>query len=321
MGSFQRSAVGFGSDQFLNVAFACIFGTCQGVKPTCPLYGAKFAFPDQGCWQFSSNTGGDPLMISDREDVINLHVGVPRANGLRDDVQLLWSGSALNGYGYNSPSDLGPGVNQFIYSLYNTKYAPPVCGNEPFATWGSIVVLSGYGCASPGGSAQQIYSFLQPQQFFLGRYGYSGPLRCPMVAIACGPTYLGYADAITYKITVWNADCVELDEVQATRFISHPGAPSHPFDGPLPLNDNSIDVNQNDIGITKLQYTHALSQSAYLRAYAYTFYSDYMLTDPTVAAGSQLVPSYPGTAAYQLSDAYGRRRARLSRSAQRSKPA
>ncbi len=223
-GIFSEVSGGFGSDQFLNVAFACIFGTCQGVKPTCPLYGAKFAFPDQGCWQFSSNTGGDPLMISDREDVINLHVGVPRANGLRDDVQLLWSGSALNGYGYNSPSDLGPGINQFIYSLYNTKYAPPVCGNEPFATWGSIVVLSGYGCASPVGSAQQIYSFLQPQQFFLGRYGYSGPLRCPMVAIACGPTYSRLRRRDNLQFTIWNADCVELQPFQAAPSLLRAGS-------------------------------------------------------------------------------------------------
>ena len=46
----------------------------------------------------------------------------------------------------------------------------------------------------------------------------------------------------------------------------------------MPTNDNSIDVNQNNAGITKLQYTYALSQSAYLRAYGYTFYSNWYLT-------------------------------------------
>src|SRR5579863_2994385 len=116
---------GFGSNQEYNVGYTCLFGTCQGVKPVCPLYGARFGFPDQGCWQYYSNTMGDPLSVADREDVVNLHLGIPRANGLRDDVQLLWSASALDNYGYNSPSDLGPGVNQFIYSLFNTKYAPP----------------------------------------------------------------------------------------------------------------------------------------------------------------------------------------------------
>ncbi len=294
---------GFASDQVFNVGYACLFGTCQGVKPVCPLYGAKFAFPDQGCWQYYSNTGGNALMVSDREDVINLHMGLPRANGLRDDVQLLWSGSALNNYGYNSLNDLGPGVNQLIYSLYNTKYAPPVCGNEPFATWGApytpVVVLSGYGCASPSGSAQQIYSFLQPNQFFFGHYYGPGPYLCPAVPLACAPTYLGYADAVTYNLPFGTPIARGPTSFRAPSVYFAPDTPPHPFNGPLPLNDNSIDVNQNDTGITKLQYTYALSQSAYLRVYGYTFYSDWMLTDPTFGA-TEYVPSFPGAAQLQL---------------------
>jgi hypothetical protein len=295
---------GFGSGQLFNVGYACLFGTCQGVKPVCPLYGAKFSFPDQGCWQFYSNTSANALMVSDRENVINLHMGIPKANGLRDDVQLLWSGSALNNYGYNSPSDLGPGVNQLIYSLYNTKYAAPVCTNEPFATWGTasapLVVLSGYGCTSPAGSAQQIYSFLQRNQFFLQRYGYSGPLLCPAFPLACAPTYLGYADALTYNLPFGTPIATSPTNFKVPSVYFAPGAPPHPFNGPLPIYGNSIDLEQNDTEIAKLQYTFALSQSAYLRGNVYTFYSDYMLTDPTAAAVGQSVGTFPGSAQYQL---------------------
>lgn len=296
---------GFGSNQIYNVGYASLFGTGQGVKPVCPLYGAKFTFPDQGCWQYYGSTGGNPMMVSDRENVINLHMGIPKANGLRDDVQLLWSGSALNNYGYNSPSDLGPGFNQLIYSLYNTKYAPPVCGNEPLAAWGTysapVVVLSGFGCRSPAGSAQQIYSYLQPNQFFFQRYyGYVGPFLCPEVSFACGPTYLGYADALTYNLPFGTPIATSSTSFRRPSVYFAPATPPHAFDGPLPLYDNSIDVNQNDTGITKLQYTYALSQSAYLRAYVYTFYSDWMLTDPTLAAGGELVPNFPGSAQLQL---------------------
>lgn len=288
---------GAGSFQILNVGYMCLIGTCQGVKPVCPLYGAKFTFPDQGCWQYTSNVAGNALMITDRENVVNLHLGIPRANGLRDDVQLLWSGSALDNYGYNSPSDLGPGVNQFIYSLFNTKYAAPVCTKGlPFATWGKEVVLSGYGCTSPPGSARQIISFLQPDQFYFG----SGPLLCPAVPIACAPTYLGYADNITYNLPFGAPIATTPTSFRAPSAYYAPGAPPHPFFGPLPLYGNSIDVNQNDTGIAKLQYTHALSQSAYLRAYAYTFYSDWLQTDPTAAAAFQNVNTFPGTADYQL---------------------
>ena len=55
-----------------------------------------------------------------------------------------------------------------------------------------------------------------------------------------------------------------------------PDTPAHAFNGQIPLNDDSLASNRNDTGITKLQYTYALSQSAYLRAYGYTFYSDWM---------------------------------------------
>ena len=103
---------------------ACISATCQGVKPICPLSGAKFSFPDQGCWQYYSGTSADPCRSADREDVVNLHMGIPKANGLRDDVQLLWSGSAFANYFYQSPNDMGPGINQFIPALYGTNTTP-----------------------------------------------------------------------------------------------------------------------------------------------------------------------------------------------------
>src|SRR5579883_2528515 len=67
----------------------------------------KFSFPPQGCWQYYSGLVGTPSFVSDREDVINLHLGVPKRNGLRDDVQLLWSGSALENYGYDDPTSMG----------------------------------------------------------------------------------------------------------------------------------------------------------------------------------------------------------------------
>jgi hypothetical protein len=292
---------GFGSNQFFNVGYLCLFGNCQGVKPMCPLYGAKFKFADQGCWQFYSATASNPLMVTDRENVVNLHLGVPRANGLRDDVQLLWSGSALNNYGYNSPSDLGPGVNQLLYSLYNTKYAPPICGNAPIATWGTTVVLSGYSCTSPPGAAQQIISFLQPNQFFFEQfYGQKGPFYCPAMAAACAPTYVAYSDSVNYNLPFGTPIAKSPSSFRLPSVYFAPGTPQHPFNGPLPLYDNSIDVGSNDTGIAKFQYTHALSQAAYVRAYAYTFYSNWFLNDPTFAGTFANIGSYPGSPDYEL---------------------
>ena len=66
------------------------------------------------------------------------------------------------------------------------------------------------------------------------------------------------------------------------------------------MTDNSLNVNQNDGGMAKIQYTYALSQAAYLRLYGYTFYSDWYLTAPSYAGSGVNVPFFPETAQYQL---------------------
>ncbi len=284
---------GFGSDQVLATGYTCLIGTCQGVKPICPLYGAPWSnqpvatIGNQGCWQYYSGTSGNPFMVSDRENVINLHMGIPKANGLRDDVQFMWSGSALNNYGYNSPSDIGPGVNQFIYSLYNTQYKAPTCAPENIAPG-----LTVNGCSTSSLSAAQIIS-LKGEGIICGVSPPSDPF------LGCAPSYVGYADAVTYNVP-FGTPIATPTSTKSPGVYFAPGAPAHAFQGPVPLYDNSIDLNQNDTGITKLQYTYALSQSAYLRAYGYTFYSDWMLTDPSFGATGELTPQFPEAAQYQL---------------------
>ena len=81
-----------------------------------------------GCWEYYSGLDAFPQGVSDRESVINLHMGIPKHNGLRDDVQILWSGSALNNYFYQSPSDIGRATNQFIWALFHVPGAAPTCG-------------------------------------------------------------------------------------------------------------------------------------------------------------------------------------------------
>ena len=279
---------GAGSNQILAVGPTCFnpgsVATCMGVKSICPLFGAKWSAPPQGCWQYYSGLTGSPSTVSDRESVINLHMGIPKRNGLRDDVQLLWSGSALNNYGYNSQNDLGPGVNQFIYSLYNTKYAAPACG--PMTVGPGLTVN---GCSSAG----QIASLL-PFGAVCGKTPASFP------TLGCAPTYLGYSDAVTYNLPFGTPIATSAANIKPPSPYYMPNTPPHPFNGPIPYNDNSLDVNQNDGGIAKLQYTYALSQAAYLRLYGYTFYSDWYSTGPTFAATGQAAVTFPPSAQYQL---------------------
>jgi hypothetical protein len=296
-GNTLGAVIGYGvdGDQVLGVGYACIaVATCQGVKPVCQLSGAKsFNYPDQGCWQYYSGISASPSEIDDRESVINLHMGIPKANGLRDDVQVLWSGSALTNYFYNSQNDMGPGNNQFIYSLFNTRAAAPTCGPETIAPG-----LTVNGCTSSG----QIISLLNPNLLYAKRYigsGYPAPYMCATQPIACAPTYLGYGDNIAYNVPFGTVLGTGPGAIKAPGVYMSPNTPAHAFDGPIPANNEGNTNNRNDTGITKVQYTYALSQSAYLRAYGYTFYSDWMEASPSYGATDGYLPSALA-AQYQL---------------------
>ena len=88
----------------------------------------------------------------------------------------------------------------------------------------------------------------------------------------CAPTYLGYADGVAYNVP-FGTPIGAYDYKTGTGTVRSPGVymvpdtPAHAFNGPIPLSDNSQATIRNDAGISKLQYTYALSQSAYLRAY------------------------------------------------------
>jgi hypothetical protein len=301
-GNTIGNAIGYGvgSNQVYGVGWACIaVATCQGVKPMCQLAGSKgFNYPDQGCWQYYSGLSASPSQITDRESVINLHMGIPKGNGLRDDVQVLWSGSALTNYFYNSQNDMGPGNDQFIYALYNTRAAPPTCGPETIAPG-----LNVNGCTSSG----QIQALLNPNLYAYQRglfppsFG-APPFLCSnpnLHGFACAPTYLGYGDNVAYNVPFGSPIASSMANIKAPGVYMSPNTPAHAFNGPIPANDEGLTNNRNDTGITKVQYTYALSQSAYLRAYGYTFYSDWMEASPSFGATDELTSSALA-AQYQL---------------------
>jgi Carboxypeptidase regulatory-like domain/TonB dependent receptor/TonB-dependent Receptor Plug Domain len=252
------AAVGFG------IGYVCTTPNCQGVKPSCPVGGPPSnSTPGEGagCWSYYSGLDAFPSQITDRENVVNLHMGIPKANGLRDDVQFLWSGSALNNYFLQSPNDIGTSYQQYFWALYHAPYAPPVCGENTIVPWAN----------------------LQAQSCNFARTG----------------AYQPYGDNIAYDVPFGTPIARSATSFKAPGIYFAPDTPPHDFAGPMPLFDNSINVVSNDTGITKLQYTYALSQSAYLRAYGYTFYSDWLETSPIFGATDEAVASVP-TAQYQL---------------------
>jgi hypothetical protein len=87
--------------------------------------------------------GDSQSFISDREDVVNLHLGLPRRDGQRDDIQLLWSASSMETSFYTSPNDQWGEANMTLTesgepyntnpdSFYGDASCAPYCANYPY---------------------------------------------------------------------------------------------------------------------------------------------------------------------------------------------
>ena len=161
----------------------------------------------------------------------------------------------------------------------------PACNNPGY--WGGNAV-----CYPNCGQIVSLAGALPCQQVF-------NPSN-PTGELGCAYTYVPYADNISYNVPFGTVIAKNAGSVMTPGVYMAPGTPPHTFGGPLPASDQSINVNQNDTGITKVQYTYAVSQSAYLRAYGYSFYSDWYLTDPMLGACASLCGQTFGSAQYQL---------------------
>ncbi|MGR4065120.1 MAG: carboxypeptidase regulatory-like domain-containing protein [Vulcanimicrobiaceae bacterium] len=83
------------------------------------------------------------------------------------------------------------------------------------------------------------------------------------------------------------------------------------IDAPLPAAQR--DANDNGVAVTKLQYQHAFSSSAFLRAYGYLLYSNWFINGPNTAAqpyyGAELaeyqIPNHTAGANVSFTDQLG----------------
>jgi hypothetical protein len=148
-----------------------------------------------------------------RDSIVNLHLGIPMKNGMRDDVQMLYLTSEVLAQYFSSQNDLG-------FNVAND------CPTGP----GS--------CIDPN--------------VWDDSYTYNGPVMQPANA----------ANVVPYF------------------FPS--GQPNRQLFAPLP--PNVRDGNENGVAVEKLQYTHNLSPSAYIRAYGYMLYSTWLITGPNAEA-------------------------------------
>ncbi len=106
-----------------------ICGGADGV--TSPTAGTQPFLTNPSCYYYNPASAlyGNVATISDREDVVNLHFGIPHPNGTRDDLQLLWSASSMNTSEYTSPNDAG-GYAAYTAAVTGAPYCPPTQGSN-----------------------------------------------------------------------------------------------------------------------------------------------------------------------------------------------
>jgi hypothetical protein len=99
-----------------NSTYNILDGACAlAPHPTCsaPNYGAAFA-PGNSYAQATNY---------DRENVVNLHFGIPHRNDpMRDDVQLMWVAGGINTWFYSSANELGPSNVVAAFGAYPVQW-------------------------------------------------------------------------------------------------------------------------------------------------------------------------------------------------------
>lgn len=196
--------------------------------------GVQFCTPGQATWssgRYSSANpppGGDPGCfgtgplnigaasdIQDRENIVNLHFGIPhKRDGGKDDIQLLYAVSSLHTQLYGSLNDYGGPSYAGAYAAANTAQAF---------------------------TYQDTYVFPNTTSFGQSANG-----------------------------------------LRAVPYYFPNTSTNRPFAAAIP---NDIrDGNYNDSATIKLQYQHNIGSSAFLRAYGYLFYSDWLISGPTSSA-------------------------------------
>ncbi|HEY4441813.1 MAG TPA: TonB-dependent receptor, partial [Candidatus Elarobacter sp.] len=76
---------------------------------------------------------GIPSRIDQRDSIVNVHLGIPRKSGDRDDVQLLWDNTHISNVGFNSINDAGGAA--YLQAIgASTTYADGYQTTIPYGT-------------------------------------------------------------------------------------------------------------------------------------------------------------------------------------------
>ncbi len=234
-----------------------------GAVPFCNVSTGASTAPNPvagvGCITSYNGVSGLTSNIADRENVVNFHFAIPRADGQRDDLQLLWSSSMMKTQYYGSVSDIG-GPNQYTVAQLGVPYIP-----------GSASVTGG----------------VTPPYNLAGLYnGNPAQVGCFLTG---GCAYPAYTDAWVYNAAFGQS----IQNMAPSKYYSPDSSTDRAMFSQLP--DNTRDSIYNDTGIVKMQYTHSFGANAFARIAGYTFYSDWDQTGENAAAANYIF-GYPDQA-------------------------
>jgi hypothetical protein len=226
----------------------------------------------------ATNVANYGQQLSDRENIMNFHFGIPhKKDSGRDDVQLMF-----DNYAYLSQSWANIGANDGAAGL-NNWFAPyaggPGKGLFNQVSAGTFGGSNNYGYTNYGNG--QYNALCQ----YLGLWG---ELGVGNDCAASGGSPLGWADGSqVHGVTFGQNAATATGVVKPYFFPSSPsGRPE--FDG---MASGQVDGVWNNGSIVKAQYQKNFGSSAFVRVLGYTFYSDWLQNDPNGAANYTGIPA------------------------------
>jgi Carboxypeptidase regulatory-like domain/TonB dependent receptor len=259
--------------------FAGVFGpyengpysTCNGKTPTSAM--ATFqGLPTCNSYAPWSGSGflGLALVTQDRENVMNVHFGIPHHNDSgKDDIQILYYDFAYHQL-FGGFIDQQGGLNYM---------------NSNLSGWGGPngLAATDFGAAGYNGENGP-YSNL---------CGYNAALFGPTACATTGGSPLRYADGTIFSPGTTFGE-------NAAKATSTPYFAPSTQTGRTPgsgIDPSTPDTTWNDGSVVKIQYQKNIGSSAYVRVMGYSFYSDWLLSSPNFAGQFVTGYGYLGTGA------------------------
>ncbi|MBV8147727.1 MAG: carboxypeptidase regulatory-like domain-containing protein, partial [Candidatus Eremiobacteraeota bacterium] len=222
--------------------------------------------------------GGNDL--NDRENVLNFHIGVPhRFDSGRDDIQILY--------------------DNFYYLTE---------GWDNLSTFGGVPFFGAMFAGVAGPSGTGLYNTFLDNLFGMPGFNYLGRASQPQYAGWCATFNLYYLFGLSNRCATTGDSpqpFYDATQIVNARFgqsalgspnivapYLFPGTPANRAFG-SGVSPYAVGSTRNNGSIIKLQYTKNFGANAYLRLYGYSFYSDWLQSDPNY---NSVVPFYTGAA-------------------------